>query len=324
MAFAVFPPVGVGPGNALHGLRGLYLTRDRRGAKVARIDSVMELKWDRDAPVFNRNRRQDFSVRWSGSVVPPVSGRYEFSVEASGPMQLWIDGERLLSRERGNDRERAELTLAAGKRHDLLIEYRNTGGGGGDFKLFWQGPDFGRQIIPSTALFPLRGEAVHREQTDTPEAEGPDGRMHPADVARAPGDSLRLKVGGRPLRGAYAVSGSDLLEELAQDTLDAGGRLVFTVQPDPRESLMDPVAAPAPGWAGRSVTFLEARSTEDVARALAGQRFGREISRWLLLAGALLALAEVLLTRWIATQRQAEGTRAEFDDASLAGLARRS
>jgi len=79
-----------------HGLRGEYFRGNEcAGAPVlTRTDAQVAFRWDRDAPTDDLVARGElapdraldadhFCIRWTGRLVPPVSGRYELSVAAN-------------------------------------------------------------------------------------------------------------------------------------------------------------------------------------------------------------------------------------------------
>ena len=104
---------------------------------LTRIDAQIGFRWDRSAPtddpVAHGELRADraldadhFCVRWSGQVLPPVSGRYEFSVAANDGARLWLDGRLVIDEWTSTPRLRARsafVDLEAGKPHDLRLEY---------------------------------------------------------------------------------------------------------------------------------------------------------------------------------------------------------
>jgi beta-glucosidase len=64
---------------------------------------------------------QGHSVRWTGTLTPPVSGEYAFSVQgASGGTRVFIDNEQTSKKE-----------LQAGQRYAFRVEYRPSGSGRG-------------------------------------------------------------------------------------------------------------------------------------------------------------------------------------------------
>jgi beta-glucosidase len=68
----------------------------------------------------------NFSVRWTGQLIPPVTGRYELTVGANDGFRLFIDGKLLIDDWELAPRlqsKSAFLDLAAGKPHDIKLEY---------------------------------------------------------------------------------------------------------------------------------------------------------------------------------------------------------
>ena len=69
-----------------------------------------------------------FSVRWTGKILPPTTGKYTFYAKTSYGTRLWIDGKLIIDNDKNLRRgrkleERASLTLQANKKYDLVMEY---------------------------------------------------------------------------------------------------------------------------------------------------------------------------------------------------------
>jgi beta-glucosidase len=109
-AAAVIDPQYLRPeaGSQQQGLKGEYFNgRDFAGKPVlTRVDPRVAFRWDRGAPadtlVAQGELRQDqglgvddFCVRWSGKLLPPVSGRYELVVGANDGFRLFVDGRQV-------------------------------------------------------------------------------------------------------------------------------------------------------------------------------------------------------------------------------------
>jgi beta-glucosidase len=121
------------------GLLGEYFRGRRFDGKpvLTRVDPQVGFRWDREAPTGDLVARgefapdaalddDDFGVRWSGQLLPPASGRYEFNVAADDGYRFWLDGKLLLDawsdapRLRGKS---ATVELQAGKAYDIRLEY---------------------------------------------------------------------------------------------------------------------------------------------------------------------------------------------------------
>jgi beta-glucosidase len=126
-------------GSKQQGLKGEYFRgRDFAGAPVmTRVDTRIAFRWDRGAPTDDLAARgelsganvlggDDFSVRWTGQLLAPVSGRYELIVGANDGVRLFIDNREVLSGWESVDRltsRSAFVELEAGRAYDLRLEY---------------------------------------------------------------------------------------------------------------------------------------------------------------------------------------------------------
>jgi len=124
------------------GLRGEYFRgRELADAPVLeRIDPQIAFRWDRGSPTDDLVARGElaseralendhFSVRWSGQLLPPVSGRYELHVAANDGFRLILDGKTVLEAWTDTQRMRGDhvgIDLEAGKAYDLRLEYFET------------------------------------------------------------------------------------------------------------------------------------------------------------------------------------------------------
>jgi beta-glucosidase len=128
-----------GPGVPGQGLKGEYFRgRDFTGEPVlTRTDARVAFRWDRGSPTDDLVAQgqlpadralsgDNFCVRWTGQLVPPVSGRYEFSVGANDGFRLFIDGRPVLETWELAPRmqsKSASVELQAGKSYELKLEY---------------------------------------------------------------------------------------------------------------------------------------------------------------------------------------------------------
>ncbi len=124
---------------AEHGLKGEYFRgRDFAGAPaLTRIDAQVGFRWDRGAPTDDLVARgelpaeralddDNFCIRWTGQLLPPVSGRYEINAAANDGFRLYLDGRLLLDEWTTTPRLRGKsafVDLEAGKAYDLRLEY---------------------------------------------------------------------------------------------------------------------------------------------------------------------------------------------------------
>lgn len=121
------------------GLRGEYFrNKDLAGAPaLVRVDAQILFNWDRGSPTDNLMARgeagpgeavpnDNFSIRWSGQLLPPVSGTYQVQVAANDGVRLYLDGKLILDHWNNEDRlsaHSADVELVAGRAYDLKLEY---------------------------------------------------------------------------------------------------------------------------------------------------------------------------------------------------------
>ena len=158
---ALHPGAGSG-----YGLKGEYFPTGDLGGSPAltRIDRNINFNWDKSVPVGGL-QRDNYSVRWTGSFVPPGPGDYQlgvrvnycYSCENAEKFRLYVDGKLILQStdkptgERGAVLE-APLHFADTQPHPIRLEYFHGSGSAG-IDLTWQAP-------PSI----LRDEAVRAVQ----------------------------------------------------------------------------------------------------------------------------------------------------------------
>ena len=180
--------------DAKTGLLGQYFANQTLGGPPAlkRVDAQVNFDFGDSAPAPGLPADQ-FSVRWSGTVQAPATGRFTFITESDDGVRLWVDGRLMIDNwtDHGPTEDKsAEFMMEDGKRYDVVMEFYESGGGA-VAKLLWSGPSTLKQPIPSFRLTPK-------------EITGP-GEL---DVAKLPADARGL-VGhyfrGRDFAGKPAL-----------------------------------------------------------------------------------------------------------------------
>jgi beta-glucosidase len=135
------------------GLTGEYFdSKDLTGKPVlTRTDRTINFNWDKFAPVDGL-QRNNYSVRWSGTVTPPSSGDYKLGVrlnycyacENAEGFRLYLDGKLFVESSNQKTGERGavienSIHFSDSKPHAIRLEYfHGTGSAGID--LTWQAP----------------------------------------------------------------------------------------------------------------------------------------------------------------------------------------
>lgn len=117
----------------------------------ARIDHEIAFNWRHRSPV-DAVGKDGFSVRWSGFVLAPVTGEYEFTVSSNDGARLWI-GDKLLVDDwttRPWKRNHATISLEKGA-HPIKLEYFEDYNVASAY-LSWQVNNGKRKVIPARFL----------------------------------------------------------------------------------------------------------------------------------------------------------------------------
>lgn len=154
------------PGNG-SGLRGAYFQDTELKTLVGeRVDPVIGFAWDKGKP-FPGVDAKDYSVRWSGFILPLFSETYGFEVAmgAYGGMRLTVDGKLLIDswEKRRVKKEAAvtkgEIALEAGRRVPIILEFVHRNEYGASARLLWSSPSQYQQVVPQSQLFPADATA---------------------------------------------------------------------------------------------------------------------------------------------------------------------
>jgi receptor-binding and translocation channel-forming TcA subunit of Tc toxin/ABC toxin-like protein/neuraminidase-like protein/PA14 domain-containing protein/virulence plasmid A protein len=144
------------------GLRATYFnSMDLTNPVLTRVDSTINFDWVKQKPDSEVNAN-NFSVRWSGKVMPLHGGKHTFITRTGDGVRLWVNNQPLIYKDTWKDRAVTEdsgaIDLQAGRLYDITMEhYERTGVAVGVAvtELYWQDPLMSdKTIIPQSQLFP--------------------------------------------------------------------------------------------------------------------------------------------------------------------------
>ena len=122
------PPTGE---QATKGLRGEYFAnRDLEGTPVLlRVDEKVDFDWGSSAPAAGLPAI-NFSVRWTGTLVPQQSGSYVLAAMSDDGSRLFLDDKLLIDHwsDHAISAKTATVTLEAGHAYALRFEYYQAAG----------------------------------------------------------------------------------------------------------------------------------------------------------------------------------------------------
>jgi hypothetical protein len=220
-----------GTGRGLHG--EYFANTSFSGAPVERDDAMINFDWV-EVPPIDGVPRKNFSVRWTGSVVPRRSGVHNFSVYVTGATRLYVNDALVID---GGDESiktgeiqyfEGPAELTAGHPASVRLEYVDTDGYA-HVELRWIEPgEFDGPVIPQTQLYlPGQDPTVLGIATASP--------LPVRRVARDFRVQLQAANGRRPY--AWSISAGDLPEGISlseagllQGAPSTAGLYAFTLQ----------------------------------------------------------------------------------------------
>jgi len=126
-------------GSAQQGLKGEYFRGKEFGGKpvLTRVDPRVGFRWDRGSPTDTMVAQgeltqdtalgvDDYSIRWTGKLLPPTTGKYELVVGANDGFRLYVDGKLVTDGWEPNPRVTSKsvfVELEGGKAYDIKLEY---------------------------------------------------------------------------------------------------------------------------------------------------------------------------------------------------------
>lgn len=178
------------------GLKAEYFRGRRlnsRNRELERVDPQVNFDFATDSPAPGKIEPHEFCARWSGSLLAPETGEYEFTIRTEHAARLWLnDGQRPLIDawvKSGNDTEyRATMFLIGGRIYPLRVDFTKAKQGVDDSKkqktkpkpvkaslaLLWKTPHGVAEPVPSRHLSPVAAAEAYIGATPFP----PDDRSY--------------------------------------------------------------------------------------------------------------------------------------------------
>jgi hypothetical protein len=117
------------------------------GVPVVQNSATIDFDWGTGSPAGMPV--DSFTARWTGKVMPTVSGNFIFSVRAAGGVRLWLDEEPIINQ--WSERTESEVVglspyLTAGTVYRLRVEFLETFGTA-SIHLNWEASEFPKQLV---------------------------------------------------------------------------------------------------------------------------------------------------------------------------------
>jgi hypothetical protein len=186
------------------GLAGAYRERPERDPKKPdqnrpevtfkqQVDPVIDFDFGDKAPEKGSFAAQ-FAINWSGSILVPDTGEYEFRVTSLNGVRLYVNAP-----ENGTEKNalidlwvssgmsrsaQAPLFLLGGRSYPLKLEFFKFKDKTAGVKLEWRPPGGAWAVIPRTNLSPKPSSRVHVIDVPLPPDDGSIGYERGASVSR--------------------------------------------------------------------------------------------------------------------------------------------
>lgn len=184
------PRDGQADREAGRGLVGEYFTNANLAgsAAVTRTDEQVNFYWGKGGSPASGIGSDNFSARWRGRLIAPVTGEYELGFVADGGARLFLDdaanNDRRLTLDewQPSDRVRrktARARLEAGRAYDLRFEYRKEKASGRDIenvcRLVWAPPNLDQYLLDEAVAAASAADVVVLALGLSPRLEGERG-----------------------------------------------------------------------------------------------------------------------------------------------------
>jgi outer membrane protein OmpA-like peptidoglycan-associated protein len=151
-----------GPVMAQLGMKGEYYNGTNFEEKVlTRIDPLINFNWFQRSPAPGV-RQSYFSVRWTGKLLAPTSGKYEFSAQVDDGIRVWVGTKKIIDGWELHDNAsfKGSIILEAGKYYELRVDYFNAMLEG-TINLLWEVPDESKSLF-GDSFKPIGGQYLYQ------------------------------------------------------------------------------------------------------------------------------------------------------------------
>jgi beta-glucosidase len=161
-------------GNQTEGLKAEYFNNPKLKGNpdITQSDAKIDFDWQDSAPTKGIHADL-FSVRWSGQLLPTVTGKYELGFSSDDGFRLTLDGKTRIEdwSIHAAQTTSTEVELEAGKSYDLKVEYFEQRAGA-SAKLLWAPPQATDVLLNQAVDAARQADVVIAVLGISPEVEG--------------------------------------------------------------------------------------------------------------------------------------------------------
>lgn len=170
---------------------------------VERTDPEVRFDFGQNGPIPDKFDPYQFSIRWTGSVMAPDTGEYEFIVHSDHAVRLWVNNQKqpLIDAwvKSGKDTEfHGSLFLVGGHAYPLRLEFSKSTQGVDDTEkqtarpipkafitLAWKRPKQAEEPVPARCLLPTQVSEAYVSKTPFPPDDRSTGYERGTSVNKA-------------------------------------------------------------------------------------------------------------------------------------------
>jgi hypothetical protein len=182
-----------------------------------RVDPIIDFDFGEDVPLESKfKKKEEFSIRWQGSVIAPKTGNYEFVIKTDNGFQFWLNHSQVPFIDgkvrAGDDAEyRKTMFMIGGRPYPLRLNFSKFNGKSGEIRLRWQAPHKTEEPIPEKFLTPSQYAEVLTVGTHFPPDDRSEGYARGTSVSKewdAATTSAAIEVAAKVFVDLDRLSGS--------------------------------------------------------------------------------------------------------------------
>jgi hypothetical protein len=224
------PPSSCTPvGGSGTGLSADYFSGTTLTSKVlTRTDANVDFNWSTSSPGAGVPT-DNFSVRWTGQVSPRYTGSVTFYTVSDDGIRLWVNGQPLVDNwtNHGPTENSASITLVAGQKYDIKLEYYEATGGA-TARLLWSSACEPKAAVPSAQLYPApanSGDTAAYNFEGSAQSWLKTGNA----VASVSRSTERAFAGTASLKVAFGASSGDGYAKVSNPPVPAGRTVTYRI-----------------------------------------------------------------------------------------------
>ncbi|HTF81094.1 MAG TPA: PA14 domain-containing protein, partial [Cytophagales bacterium] len=191
---------------------------------LKRNDPTVNFEWGTGSPLNGVVSINNFSVRWTGKVLAPVTGTYTFSVQGDDGVRLTVGGSVLINNfTYKNTIDQGTISLVGGQKYDINLEYFE-GGGSATVILKWAYPGQALTVVPQIKLYPSESVPSARIDLDNDKQSDYELTLYPNPTSQylnihVPALTALVQVSVMKIDGSEAVLEQEFHNALGEMTL---------------------------------------------------------------------------------------------------------